>query len=439
MTSASPTPFDDALHPRGGDGRFAEKDRDETPVALAATAEQGDDSDGTGVERPGLWCESCSAETEPGTGVRLYECTSCGETSPERRCESCNKFKSRADDEACAECEQPLVETSLTTDHDGTTILFDDFDASSDEPFADRLARQQEESRTRAAAEAARKQQSLDAASRPTTWGKVTPGTVVLLGPTADWDDGVRIVRYTRSVRDEDGASRVVVCLANFGSRVHIFDAEEPVMESTLAPRDLSSDSLSDEDIDGADQPVVGLARVPDGPMRASSSPSGYVGVDFGYATRDGGLLPTLSLSLTTSRNGGLVMRVGCWNDPDLAAADLDVLEQAARDYANTLAGAAETTTDARSSHAHDEAATVTDRLSVTDEGGWLHAEPFTPGAIQIGEDNWHSGKGPLLNIRTSRGNGTVADPAGLLAAVGAARGFLDRLTGIPKRVPSRD
>lgn len=70
------------------------------------------------LEAERLKCPSCSSIIEGGAADlgRLYECSSCGQVDEERRCDSCNLFKARAEGGACPECADHI------TDPDGEMV-----------------------------------------------------------------------------------------------------------------------------------------------------------------------------------------------------------------------------------------------------------------------------------------------------------------------------
>jgi hypothetical protein len=58
------------------------------------------------LEATRIKCPECDALLEEDVELeRAYECSNCGQVDAERRCDSCNLFKARADGGLCPECD----------------------------------------------------------------------------------------------------------------------------------------------------------------------------------------------------------------------------------------------------------------------------------------------------------------------------------------------
>lgn len=69
---------------------------------------------------PALYCPDCDTYVDLDSGIPLYECSRCGQASPDRRCEQCNIFTAKLTDAGCPECEQAeLEEAEAARDMDG--------------------------------------------------------------------------------------------------------------------------------------------------------------------------------------------------------------------------------------------------------------------------------------------------------------------------------
>lgn len=57
-----------------------------------------------------LYCPDCDAYFDSDSAIALYECSRCGQTMAERRCDQCNIFAAKLSDAGCPECESAELE-----------------------------------------------------------------------------------------------------------------------------------------------------------------------------------------------------------------------------------------------------------------------------------------------------------------------------------------
>jgi predicted RNA-binding Zn-ribbon protein involved in translation (DUF1610 family) len=368
-----------------------------------------------GVAFDGLWCPDCLTSPDEGETITLYECGNCGEITEERRCENCHRFKARYDEPGCPDCNQPLATESLVIDYDGETILAADFEEGG-VALAEREAKESAELNSRREAERAAKTAARLNNSTLTTWRQVSIGDVIVPDPAEQagqpsWATGkLTVVRYLRPTQTEKGIL-IVAGVHEFSDRIEVHPASEPVLISTIPGQGQKVlDDLG---------PFGGLTRMPDGDLDVVSSPTECVKIQFGYATRDGGLLPTLMLSTTGKHGGGYTVPFATFIDPDQARSGLEILAKAARDYAEILGVAL------------DPESAVED--VIVDEEHRIHSEPASATEIQVGTSTWLPDAGPLLRLRTAHMNSALDAPHALALAAERALAYVPRLTGIPK------
>lgn len=124
----------------------------------------------------GYWCPDCMELTE---SIPVYECSADGWEGTERRCETCNKFVSRREDDGCENCFSVVEEVEVVTDHDGALIKAEDF-----RPNGKSLAERTKAAEAKSKRDAAKKAKSaLDAllsATQETTWSSISVGQKIV-------------------------------------------------------------------------------------------------------------------------------------------------------------------------------------------------------------------------------------------------------------------
>ncbi|GAB2734193.1 hypothetical protein [Nocardioides pakistanensis] len=423
------TTFREQDHPRARGGKFAVKEQAEaTGVTLACDPD--DMADPETFEM--LWCEQCSLPFEESEATRLYECSNCGTTGPDRRCDQCHKFMARSEEPGCPQCEEKVDENpvAVVRDHDGAIILAEDY-----EPDGPSKAERDVQARAEAAekAEADRVARLAEKQQNTTvrTAADIAPGSILI-----DPEDDSRFataaeVLSVRRVDTPDGPI-VIFKTYEYSPRTVVRRADAPVpTQETVTDR--PTVTRTGEQVTAAD---FGGAYLVDGfneDLGAVSSPHTDIDVLVGSSSRDHGTLPTVAL-MTGRRNrqgdlSGSVSFLGRWDDPEKAAAALDEIERAA----NALAAA-------RTEHPPadvDDLAGRRSRPGTTQhrETDWVSGDEMRTVRMEVGLSDWHEDSGALLSAQAPGGLSlTFDDPAVLKSAVAEARKHLGTLTGIPTR-----
>lgn len=418
-------------------GQFATSARAEASgVALCDPAVATDPSTPETFEM--LWCEACNVGFDENEAALIYECGNCNTKGTDRKCPDCKKFRARSEEPGCPQCEEPVDENQveMVHDHDGQVIRLEDYEpdgptkAERDEAAKIAAAEQAETDR---AARLAAKQANVTVV----TAADITPGAVLV-----DPDDDRRFateaeVLSVRHVETPDGPV-VIYKTYDHSTGVIVRRAADPVTTKTAVdtPPTVQRDGtrLSADDFEG-----IRFHDEFDPDLGSTSSPSNAIEVLIGPAPRDGGTLPVLALVAgRRHRSGpisGAAYHLGRWDDPDQAAAALDVLDRAA----DALAAA-------RAEHppsperAATEAADVDSRpdgweaVSVS-RPDWVGADIARTAQARVGLSNWHEDRGAMLAIEIpGQWNCTITDPAVVKDAVAEARKHLRTLTGIPAR-----
>lgn len=411
-------------------GQFAASSRAESGVALS--------DDGAVETFDMLWCENCSEGFEEGDATRLYECGECGSVSAERRCDSCNKFKSRSEDPGCPHCEEPVSETTveMVRDHDSTLIRAEDYDPDATKAERDEQARVAEAAKSEA--DRLARLVAKQANSAEGTAAAIAPGTV-LVNPDDDSRFPVEAeVLSTRHVETPDGPviifkaydHRLKTVVRRAGDPVAVMAHVEEYPTEGQGP---DGRRLSASDFSGA-RYVEGFNEH----LKSVSSSSNAIDVTLGPLPRDGGTLPALALVLGRRNHkgnfGGMVNVIGVWDDPDEAAAALDEMDRAADAFAAHLSEHPPVAEDEDDSW--DKANRIPGWHAVqAKEVDWVSFDPQRTITMQVGISDWDRDLGAVMKIDAPDGlNVALDDPAVLKAAAAEARKHLDRLTGIPER-----
>src|SRR5690625_5141550 len=126
------------------------------------------------------WCPDDDAVVaEP---ARAYECSRCGERTnsaalagERARCEGCNIFMARAEEDACPDCSAPLEDMEVIEDHDGALVKADQFDPVGPS-FHEREAAERAELEALRQAQQAAQEARVAEESAITTWSELEPG-----------------------------------------------------------------------------------------------------------------------------------------------------------------------------------------------------------------------------------------------------------------------
>jgi hypothetical protein len=121
------------------------------------------------------WCPACEELVHL---VAVYECNNCSNESEERRCADCHKFSSRRDEDGCENCMAECEEVEVVTDHDGTLIRAEDFDAAT--LLRERNAATEAAHKVEQAATAKKKTEQAYAGATAKPWSEIKVGDEVL-------------------------------------------------------------------------------------------------------------------------------------------------------------------------------------------------------------------------------------------------------------------
>lgn len=348
-------------------------------------------------------CTSCDAIWQEEDLVRVYECGTCGTLSDERRCEMCNKFMGRADEDGCPDCLTPTVTVETIIDHDGALILAEEYDP--DGPSKkDRDAQNAAIAKdAQQSAQAARWDADRMAAS-PTPWSQIEAG-VSLHGDGPDTTLGVdRPITVHRVCSRPDG--KIVAITTTWGEpRIEVHTPDEVAFVLPGPAQDWSPAQVTFTHAEH-----TGLLSSPTSPETLHVAVSQARSGDQWYPV----------LGLTQGRQ--VLKPLGQWIDPAQAARDLNVWWQVAQDLA-----------DAQGVALAPESASGTVHTEPT-QWTTLGAALTSPVTITLGEDphRFHAHVGPVVDVTVGRNRATLTDPHTLAAAVIAARTMLSHLTLTP-------
>lgn len=123
------------------------------------------------------WCPQCEDIVYLAA---VYECGNCSTESLERRCEDCHKFCSRREEDGCENCMAECEEVEVVTDHDGTLIRAEDYEANGPS-LAERNAAEEAAHKVERAATAKKKTEQAYAGATATPWNQVKVGDKVIV------------------------------------------------------------------------------------------------------------------------------------------------------------------------------------------------------------------------------------------------------------------
>ena len=214
----------------------------------------------------GYWCPDCLEITDP---VRVYECDTDGYVGEERRCETCNRFCSRRDEDGCESCFAEVEKVEVVTDHDGAIIRAEDYQPNG-KALAVRLKDQFEASRKAAAKKAKTQLDALLSQTIETTWSEITVGQQIV---AKDWKGnidtgkGAKILSITTA--GDNAVAPVVpgsliVVVEHYGVRIETHSGDETVLIKADAPAPAPAEPAQDRFIlrHGSDTHGSGLKLV---------------------------------------------------------------------------------------------------------------------------------------------------------------------------------
>jgi len=178
------------------------------------------------------WCPDCMELTE---AVRVYECDADGWVGDTSRCEYCNKFVSRRDDDGCESCFAEVEEVEVVTDHDGNLIREVDYEPNS-KSLAERRKIEFEKQNKKTAKKSQDALTKLLTETVETTWSEVSVGQKII---AKDWKGNLDTLRdatvLSVIVAGENSASPVlpgslIVLVEQYGLLIEVHSPEETVL-----------------------------------------------------------------------------------------------------------------------------------------------------------------------------------------------------------------
>lgn len=349
-------------------------------------------------------CPSCDTIYREGDLSRLYECSRCGSTSVERRCDACNIFMARAG-EGCEDCATECEEVEAVVDHDGELVLVEDYDPDISKGERDAASRARSD-RERAEAEARRRAER-DAAAQPVAAADVRVGDWITHPEPGRYEpEGVQVLalydwgQRVGLVITEHGMAQVVSCSTDERlSRIPHAPAYGRDMSESFGVISFDPNVSARTTMSSAPQPDSESFQVVMSRTALSFSPRGPV--------------PALTIK---HASGNFGTTFGAFVDRAAAQEALDTWEQIALSLAETQGV---------------EAVPNAEGITVKEEA-WASGIECVgqPVEVFVGTDKYsHTPNLAALDVVSNgRMHTTYADPCRLLAAVQAARGCLDHL-----------
>lgn len=346
-------------------------------------------------------CPDCATLYDESELVTVYECSRCGQTSIERRCDQDNIFMGRLGP-GCETCAVETEEVEAVEDHDGQLISVDDW--SPDGAKADRDAAKAEQDRKARAEQERREKEARAAASETVPASSLAVGDWIINPQPHDWDPDAA-VQVKAILRWGGGTLGLVV--AEFGMP-EVYPVA-PEHECTRVPPE--SSAKQDE------APFGAVTFNPDGGRMSMSSAPGKEEYCIELAHAHKGVAPwgNVPCMVVYRYTPGLLNVVGVFVDREHAEAALAVWEQAGRALAEGRG--------VDSVASEREVVQVEEKPYSTYVDGIGRVVEFT-----LGISEWDDTDLPSLNVRTSGSNATIQAAGPLLAAVEVARGHLTHL-----------
>ena len=270
-----------------------------------------------------LYCEECEDFTSL---VRIYECNNCGTADDERRCDQCNKFKGRREDDGCENCfseKVSLVDTVI--DHDGVMIRLEDY-APDGEAYSARQKAYQAEVEAKIKAREDEESSKLRAGAERKTWADVRPGNQVLRPGTRGSEiDTLRngnvlnIVVVGENHPEELEAGTVLATVEHYGVSTEPHDPSEEVWVVREPEEPFTVADASER---------YRVSVVED---EVHSTPTNLLVMRFGFSHSRIGVVPVGSIMGRSSEYSNMYTNVCAFTDPREARAYADAVELAAQ------------------------------------------------------------------------------------------------------------
>lgn len=347
-----------------------------------------------------LQCPECQTVYEEADLAPIYECSRCGGTSAERRCEEDNIFMARIGI-GCEDCGVECEEIEAVEDHDGTLILAEDWDPEAS--HADRAVAAAEKRDRERREQAQQKKEAREAAAEQVSVSALSEG---------EW-----IMSLSTDAARPERAVKVAAILPWGGPTVGLVVYEFGMPEVFPVSPDRQVTRVPEEPTVGSYGESFGkVTFIPMcGSMLMSSAPrqEEYL-VEVSHLPRNDapwGEVPALTLQ---RRSGSLLTVLGVFVSRGQAERALRVWEQAGQALAEARGRAQ--VADRRQVRVEEEKFTMFgDRLG-------------RPVTVTLANSAWDDDDELYLNVDVSGSNATVADAGAWLGAVEALREQLEHL-----------
>jgi hypothetical protein len=311
--------------------------------------------------------------------VRVYECDADGWVGTERRCETCNKFVSRRDEDGCENCFAEVQEIEVVTDHDGTLIRAEDYEPNG-KSLAERQKAELEKSKKDSAKKAKAALESLLSETTETTWGEISVGQQVI---AKDWKGNLDAAKTATvlsiTVTGENSVAPVapgslIVLTEHYGLRLAAHSAEEVVLIKNVESAPVAMEPADQRFIveQGDDTHGTGVK---------------FISANVGLAATDQQNVYMGEISGKNSERSGFQTTIAAFFQPEEARAFARV--------------ARETATELRSRILVDETGEVDVTLTEDDNDIMSHV-PTRYATFRIGKDDMMGGDGVRVMTATS-------------------------------------